>query len=136
MLIVYPAYGREYKNRQEVAEDWFHGRDFVYSRTNQFCSIRDFPDKLVLIKQGSSAWTMTSVREEPVRHPVPQFAESLLEAHGATDRARSWAEWEDVLRTIEELVNETLEHWHIQILLELKKQVKNKEFKELTLTKP
>lgn len=36
-----PAYGRDYKNQNQVRADWHGGKDFVLAVTGQYCSIRD-----------------------------------------------------------------------------------------------
>tara|TARA_Y100000310_G_scaffold234203_1_gene237129 strand:+ start:234 stop:653 length:420 start_codon:yes stop_codon:yes gene_type:complete len=137
-LVVYPAYGREYKDRASVEEDWYHGRAFIYGRTNQYCSIRDLPSRVVEVRQGSSCWTMTPRYSpyKPRRFQAPNYALDLLISQGATNIPRSWPEWEDLIIILEEMVEVTLDPWHIQILLTLKKQVEKREFKVLTLVKP
>lgn len=39
---VVPAYGRNYKNRQDAKADFLAGKDFKLCLTGQYCSIRDF----------------------------------------------------------------------------------------------
>lgn len=36
-----PAYGRDYKNKKALEEDWFGGKDFK-TAFGQYCSVRDF----------------------------------------------------------------------------------------------
>ena len=40
MLLLVPAYGRKYKNKQEVLKDWYTGKDFKIVN-GPYCSVRD-----------------------------------------------------------------------------------------------
>ena len=40
-FVVIPAYGRKYKNKQEVERDFESGKDFRIAVTGQYMSIRD-----------------------------------------------------------------------------------------------
>jgi len=44
-----PAYGRDYKTKEEVEKDWKAGKDFQCVN-GQYCSIRDFPGQKVSIR--------------------------------------------------------------------------------------
>ena len=45
-----PAYGRDYKNKKEVLTDYKDGKDFIYARTGQYCSSRDFSNQSVMLR--------------------------------------------------------------------------------------
>jgi len=49
-LHVTPAYGRDYKNKNEALADWFAGKDFILALTGQYVSIRDAKDLNVSIR--------------------------------------------------------------------------------------
>ena len=39
-----PAYGRDYRSKDEVAAAWHQGKDFVLATTGQYCSKRDLAE--------------------------------------------------------------------------------------------
>jgi hypothetical protein len=47
-----PAYGRDYKSKAAVLEDWHNGKDFK-TCSGQYCSRRDFIGKEVTIRYSS-----------------------------------------------------------------------------------
>lgn len=52
-----PAYGRDYKSKKKVEEDFTSGKDFraVYLNVESYCSIRDFqPGDRVKIRYDKS----------------------------------------------------------------------------------
>lgn len=40
--VLVPAYGRDYRNANQVLGDWRTGKDFQCAVTGSYCSIRDF----------------------------------------------------------------------------------------------
>jgi hypothetical protein len=52
-VIISPAYGRDYKTAEAAIKDFEDGKDFIlhdmFTR-GKYCSIRDFPGKLVEIR--------------------------------------------------------------------------------------
>lgn len=40
-FVIVPAYGRDYKTREDVLKDWNDGKDFKIRETGQYVSIRD-----------------------------------------------------------------------------------------------
>ena len=45
-----PAYGRDYKSKDEVIAAYNAGKDFILAITGQYCSKRDFENK------GNEVW--------------------------------------------------------------------------------
>jgi len=52
-VTVRPAYGRDYRNKQQALSAWIEGKDFIYASygpyCGQYCSIRDFTSYEVTI---------------------------------------------------------------------------------------
>ena len=49
IVIVKPAYGRDYKNKKEAIAAWAEGKDFIHSTAiiyggGEYTSCRDWPD--------------------------------------------------------------------------------------------
>lgn len=47
-MILVPAYGKDYKSKEEVLKAWNDGKDFLMKPMDCYCSIRD----KVAIKEG------------------------------------------------------------------------------------
>ena len=44
-MTVTPAYGRDYRNKDEALKDWRNGKDFRCAATGRYLSVRDnIPD--------------------------------------------------------------------------------------------
>ena len=47
-ITVSGAYGRDYKSKKAMLEDWNAGKDFRMRPSGQYCSTRDFPTGTVI----------------------------------------------------------------------------------------
>lgn len=61
-ILVAPAYGRSYKNRDEAVKAWIGGMDFVClvagSDWGRYCSIRDFDKTTTLVEIRSDRYRL------------------------------------------------------------------------------